>query len=64
MDFKYSCFISYRHGHTDWTDRTVTAITEAISEMLDASFSIRVFRDKNRLNGGDFLAPTIPSYFQ
>jgi TIR domain len=52
--FKYSCFISYRHGQGHIKQRFMEEFHHALSDELELLRSQRVFVDKDRLQGGDF----------
>lgn len=52
--FRYSCFISYRHGQGQIKRRFVEEFHRALSAELELLRNEEVFLDKERLNGGDF----------
>jgi hypothetical protein len=60
MPFNYSCFLSYRHlsGAAGYP-----AFVEDLAEELDGQLklftNVGLFRDTNRLRGGDFLVPSL-----
>jgi TIR domain len=55
MPFKYSCFISYRHGQNRLTERIINDLSEALSAELAAYFDKGIYLDKERLKGGAFF---------
>lgn len=55
MPFKYSCFISYRHGQNRLTERIINDLSEALSAELAAYFDKEIFLDRERLKGGTFF---------
>ncbi len=57
--FKYSCFISYRHGQRREAERIIRELYDALSEELDFWMSEGVFLDLDRLKGGDFYNETL-----
>ena len=54
MSFKHSCFISYRHGHGELTERILTDLSTALSNELGLLRNEGVFVDRERLQGGMF----------
>jgi hypothetical protein len=50
MPFKYSCFISYRHGQRKVSEQIINDLTEELGLWLDKE----VYVDRERLRGGDF----------
>jgi len=55
MPFKYSCFISYRHGQRKLVERIINDLYEALSSELEAYFEEDVYLDRERLNGGAYF---------
>ena len=54
MPFKYSCFISYRHGQGKLAERIINDLYEALTSEVELLFNKEVYVDRNRLRGGDF----------
>jgi hypothetical protein len=59
MPFKYSCFISYRHGQKELVERFVTDLSQALSNEVVPLTGMEVFVDWQRLQGGDFFDPNL-----
>lgn len=55
MPFEYSCFISYRTGRHKHIQNIVTDLFERLSSELELFLEEEVYRDANRLRGGDFF---------
>ncbi len=55
MPFKYSCFISYRHGQKDLVERFVRDLHKALENEIKPLTDLDVFIDWGRLEGGDFF---------
>jgi hypothetical protein len=54
MAFKYSCFISYRHGQNQLAERIVNDLSTALANELELYIGTEVYVDRERLKGGDF----------
>lgn len=54
MPFRYSCFISYRHARYRQARTYTEYIVEALQGELEMRVSQEVFRDTERLRGGEF----------
>jgi len=55
MEFKYSCFISYRHGQYEMAKYIINELHEALCSEIELNVSDKpVFVDWERLRGGDF----------
>jgi TIR domain len=54
MPFKYSCFISYRHGQRKLAERIINDLSEALSNELELLLDKEVYLDRERLKGGEF----------
>jgi hypothetical protein len=52
--FKYSCFVSYRHGQRAIKQRFIREFYEALSAELELRQGAEVCVDWDRLGGGDF----------
>jgi hypothetical protein len=52
--FKYSCFISYRHGQGYIKQRFIEELHRALADELELLRGQPVYVDKDRLQGGDF----------
>lgn len=63
MDFKYGCFLSYRHGKKGQEMMTlVENIRDALVGKLEMSLDIQeVFQDKDDIGAGDWVRETISS---
>ena len=57
--FKYSCFLSYRHGQRDIKQRFIKEFHEALSNELELFRNEEVYIDWERLKGGDFYNETL-----
>lgn len=55
MDFKYSCFISYRRGQHEFMKTFMEELTQALKGYLEPYFDIPVFIDDEQMQGGDIL---------
>jgi hypothetical protein len=55
MPFKYSCFISYRHGQKALVENFVKDLHQALSNEVVPLTDMEVFVDWERLEGGDFF---------
>ena len=55
MPFKYSCFISYRHGQKELVEKFVKDLEQALSNEVLPLTGMEVFVDWQRLQGGDFF---------
>jgi len=53
MAFKYSCFISYRHGQSQLAERIVNDLSTALANELELYMGPEVYVDRERLKGGD-----------
>lgn len=59
MDFKFGCFLSYRHGDEQMTT-LVENIREALANELDMYLDIKeVFQDKGDIGPGNWVRETI-----
>ena len=54
MPFKYSCFISYRHGQRKMAERIINDLSDALASELELWLEQEVYVDRERLKGGDF----------
>jgi hypothetical protein len=54
MPFRYSCFISYRHGQRKLAERIINDLSEALSCELELLLDKGVYLDRERLKGGEF----------
>lgn len=54
MLFEYSCFISYRHAKYKQARSYTDQIVDALKGELDMRVNQEVFRDEERLRGGEF----------
>ena len=54
MPFKYSCFISYRHGQSKLAERIIDDLSTALWNELELLTNKKIYVDKLRLKGGDF----------
>jgi hypothetical protein len=59
MPFRYSCFISYRHARYKQARTYTQQIVEALQGELEMRTSQEVFRDIERLRGGEFYNETL-----
>ena len=55
MPFGYSCFISYRTGKYKHIQNIVADLFDKLSSELELFLEEEVYRDTNRLKGGDFF---------
>lgn len=55
MPFKYSCFISYRHGQKELVEKFVRDLEQSLSNEVVPLTDMEVFVDWQRLQGGDFF---------
>lgn len=55
MPFKYSCFISYRHGQKELVENFVRDLEQSLSNEVVPLTDMEVFVDWQRLQGGDFF---------
>ena len=55
MPFKYACFLSYRHGRHDLMMPFVKQFIDALASELELLTELPVYRDLDRLQGGDFF---------
>lgn len=62
MPFEYSCFISYRHARYKQARGYIEDIVEAIKGELDLRVAPEVFRDIERLRGGEFYNEALAEY--
>src|SRR5262249_35583701 len=53
--FKYSCFISYRHGQRQVAERILSELYESLSGEIELWLSEEVYLDRQRLKGGDYF---------
>jgi len=58
MAFKYSCFISYRHGKGRLLKRIAFELEEALSSELEAVTELPLYIDKT-IEGGDLYNPIL-----
>lgn len=61
MAFRYSCFISYRHGQRALIERIISDLYEALSAELELLLEEELFLDRDRLQGGDFYNERLAS---
>lgn len=61
MSFRYSCFISYRHGQRALLERIINDLDEALSAELELLLEQEIFLDRKRLEGGDFYNERLAS---
>jgi len=61
MPFKYSCFISYRHGQRELAERIINDLHKALSNELEMLLNEEVFVDRERLKGGTFYNEELAS---
>ena len=54
MSFKYSCFISYRHGQRATAEVLVDNLYKVLAGEISLWLNEDVFLDRDRLRGGDF----------
>src|SRR4051794_30268202 len=54
MKFRYSCFISYRHGQRKLAERIVQDLYDALSSELELLMNEQIYLDRERLKGGNF----------
>jgi hypothetical protein len=55
MPFRYSCFISFRHGQRALAERIINDLYDALSNEMELFLSNKkVYVDWERLQGGDF----------
>src|SRR5262245_13808013 len=54
MAINYACFISYRHGQSQLSERIISDLATALSNELSLYTSKKVYVDRERLKGGDF----------
>jgi hypothetical protein len=54
MPFKYSCFISYRHGQRRLAERIINDLSDALASELELWLDEEVYVDRERLKGGEF----------
>lgn len=59
MPFRHSCFISYRHAQHQLMRRFVQDFHEALASELEALVELPLYRDAERLQGGDFFNPAL-----
>ncbi len=62
MSFEYSCFISYRHARYNQARSYTDQIVEALKAELDWRVDQEVFRDVERLRGGEFYQESLAEY--
>jgi len=62
MPFEYSCFISYRHAKYKQARSYTDQIVEALKGELELRVNQEVFRDVERLRGGEFYNEALASY--
>ncbi len=55
MPFKYSCFISYRHGQKKLTERIISDLNDALGSELEAYLEEKIYLDRERLDGGQYF---------
>lgn len=55
MAFKYSCFISYRHGPVPGVQKIYESFWEELAVQVGMYLPLRVYLDRDRLRGGDFF---------
>ena len=55
MDFKYSCFISYRHGQKELLESFMKQFLSALEGELELLTNLDVYIDKNRISTGTIL---------
>jgi hypothetical protein len=54
MPIRNACFISYRHSQKELMSRFVEQLHEALASELDVLTDLEIYRDRLRLQGGDF----------
>lgn len=60
MAFDYACFISYRHGETDFVNSCVDQLHEALQNELEPLVGPqKIYRDTDRLSSGQFIDVSI-----
>jgi TIR domain len=55
MPFNYSCFISYKHGQNQLTEKIINDLQVALEAELSQYFNEGIFIDRDRLKGGTFF---------
>lgn len=55
MNFKHSCFISYRHGQEEILQSFIAQFSNALKAELELLFDLEIYRDDERLNSGAIL---------
>lgn len=58
-EFKYACFLSYRHGQGAIKQRFIEQFQLALSAELELFRGEKIFIDLERLKGGDFYNPAL-----
>lgn len=53
--FKYSCFISYRHGPVPGVQKIYEAFHQELAIQVGMYLPMKVYLDRDRLHGGDFF---------
>ncbi|HEY3938212.1 MAG TPA: hypothetical protein VGL97_12325 [Bryobacteraceae bacterium] len=61
MPFANSCFISYRHSCQPQTRKIISQTVDALKAELDLRVPLEVFRDVERLQGGEFYNEALAS---
>jgi len=59
MPIQNACFISYRHGQHKLMGRFVEQLYEALASELEALTDLKIYFDRERLQGGDFYNPAL-----
>jgi len=59
MPLNYACFISYRHLPGSQNKKTIDELYDALVNEIANWVSKPIYRDNNRLNGGDFFEPAL-----
>lgn len=54
MPFEYSCFISYRRGQEELTQRFINELAKALKSYIEPYLDEKIFIDEGGLQGGDF----------
>jgi hypothetical protein len=61
MPFRYSCFISYRHGQRKLAERIINDLYDALANEIETLLDEEVFVDRERLKGGTFYNEELAS---
>src|SRR4051812_6674903 len=61
MPFKYSCFISYRHGQQEIFKTFLDQFCKALKSELELLTDLDVFIDDERMSAGAILNPNLAS---